>query len=439
MSTNYTAAQKKAFGVRMAKARAAKAKAGTVKGRGAYTYAKKRPVARRTYVKGRGNYTKSAGYRIGAAVGGPLGYGAQHLIKHITGFGDYSITANSLMGPAFDPPELHNPSKDAVCVRHREYICDINASNLFTLQQFPINPGLETTFPWLSSVASAFEQYKISGMIFEFKTLSADYTTAASAALGSVIMGTQYNSLSPPFPDKKTFENYSFANSSKPSETFISPVECKKSLSPVEELYVRTGTPTTGDLRLYDLGNFQIATMGNTGTGVIGELWCTYQIEFYKPKLLSAIGYELLSDHWFNATSGDVAGSTPLGGPTHTLIEKGSNAGTFISGASNNHLNFPLTQSDGTYLIVYQTTGTSAAITAPILTTNNVTFTDQWVNDTATNVNNGGSTSSVYIQSFIAEITAAPAFVVFGVAGTLPTTVTSMDLWVTQINGGITT
>jgi len=126
-------------------------------------------------------------------------------MKHITGFGDYNISVNSLMGPAFTPPEIINRSRESVCIRHREYITDITASSAFTLQSYDINPGLVSSFPWLSAVAGNFEEYMISGMIYEFKTLSADYTTASSAALGFVVMATQYNALSANFPDKKDY------------------------------------------------------------------------------------------------------------------------------------------------------------------------------------------------------------------------------------------
>jgi len=391
------------------------------------------PRRRQVAVRGKGDYKSTIGAQIGSTVGGLLGYGAQQLVKYITGFGDYHITSNSLMGGLYDPPEVRNLRSRCVVVRHREYITDINATSTFTLQSFPINPGLAVTFPWLSQVAEAFEEYYITGMIFEYKTMSADYTTASSAALGSVIMATQYNVLNPNFPDKVTMENYEFANSAKPSETFIHPIECKKSSNPVSELFVRTGTPPIGDLRLYDLGNFMIATQGCGGTGVIGELWCTFEVVFCKPKLVSALGYELLTDHW--QLGGTINGSNPLG-TDNTLVD-GSNLGTSIA---TNVLSFPANLSDGFYMITYVVFGTAAAITAPLPGFSGCLQQEVWNNDTFVSTGpTTGTVTNVLSLTWLVKIISRDCTITYGTAGTLPTTPTGADLWITQVNGAIIT
>lgn len=373
---------------------------------------------------------------VGGAVGGFLGHGAQQLVKYITGFGDYNVSVNSLMGPAFSPPELINKSKEGVCLRHREYIGDVFASSNFSLQSYDINPGLNTTFPWLAQVASNFEEYMFTGIVFEYKTLSADYTTASSAALGYVIMATQYNVLSPNFQDKKVMENYEFANSAKPSETFIHPVECKRSLNPISELFVRTGgPPANSDQRLYDLGNFQIATGGNTGTGVIGELWATFEICLFKPKLVGTIGTELLTDHYI-ATAG-LTTSAWFG--TNRSLAAGSAGYTTIT--SNRIINFPPNTTDGSYMIVYQVTGvSSAAVAAPILTFTNCAQLQVWQNSGNVKADNSGTTAAIYLIATVVQITGPNAVVTFPTtSGNMPTSPLAMDLWITQVNGSILT
>lgn len=386
-----------------------------------------------------GGVGASIGSALGTALGGPLGgvagsllgSGAQALFKHITGFGDYNIGVNTLMG-GYTPPEIINKSKNMVCIRHREFIADVNASSAFTLQNFPINPGIATSFPWVSQVAQAYEEYMITGMIFEYKTLSADYTSAASAALGYVIMATQYNVLNPNFPDKKVMENYEFANSAKPSETFIHPVECKKSLNPVGEMFVRTGAiPANADPRLYDLGNFQIATGGNSGTGIIGELWCTLEVCFLKPKLVESIGYDVLTDHWLS-TSG-VTSALPVGG---AVAQSDNQIGTYW--VNGNTIAFPAGVSNGSYMVTYQASGASTALTAFAFGGANVTYPLLWKNYSSSGTHNGGTTSAVFIYTTILKITGSGATITFGAAGTLPSSVTTMDVWITQINGLMT-
>lgn len=214
----------------------------------------------------------------------------------IRGFGAYKIGNNSVLAGGMSPPMIVNSVRSGgMIVRHREYLRDITASNLFKGTTFTINPGLPETFPWLAQIAGSFEQYRMRGLLFEYKTTSSDtiLSSATSTALGTVVMGTQYNVLDEPFDNKFEMENYEFSNSSKPSLSMIHPIECAKSQTPISLLYVRTPSTDTskGDPRLYDLAKFTIATVGMQGqfntpqqnNAAIGELWCTYEVEFFKP------------------------------------------------------------------------------------------------------------------------------------------------------------
>jgi len=377
-----------------------------------------------------GGIGTALGGPIGGMIGGGVGHLAQSLIKHISGFGDYTVEVNSLMGDKFNPPELINQSHRSVCLRHREYITDITAESAFTVQAFDINPGLSETFPWLAGVANNFEEYMIAGMVFEYKSLSADYTTASSAALGYVAMATQYNPLLPEFPDKVHLENYEFANSAKPSENFIHPIECKKSLNPVNQLYVRTGpVEDNADQRLYDLGKFQIATGGNSGSGVLGELWCTYEIHFYKPKLVDSEDI-LLAGHW---QLNSITNASPLGSAAATEVS-GTNLDVTLTGGS---ITFPATMDSGRYFIEWNCVGTSTASTAcPTLTAaSNCSFPNKFSNNAGSKfTSKTGVTSDGVLMVFTVTITGPSAVVVFNDDGTLPASSTSGDLWITQLN-----
>lgn len=368
--------------------------------------------------------------RAGRDLGNAVGY----TLDRIFGSGDYQIKANSIMGGIYDPPELHNRSDRTVCIRHREYIGDVTASADFTLYSYSVNPGLFTTFPWLSQVAEAFEEYRFTGLVFEYKTLSADYTAADSAALGYVVMASQYNVLNPDFENKKQMENYEFSNDGKPSKSFLHPVECKRSLNPVSELFVRTGGVTSGDLRLYDHCKFQLATGGNNGTGIIGELWATFEIEFYKPKLIDSDGELQFTDHYYSLPA-NINNAAPLGIP---ILKANSNAGTVITGAGNNQIVFPANSMGSQYLISYQVTGGAVVSVAPLITSSNLDYVPAWKNGTATVVTNSGSTTSVLMHTMLIQIiNNEQATFTYGLAGTLPTSPTSMDLYITKVNEDI--
>jgi len=128
-------------------------------------------------------------------------------------------------------------------------------------------------------------------------------------------------------------ENYEFGASVKPSCSLMHPIECAKAQSVLGDLYVRAtpGVPAGSDRRLYDFGNFQIASNGCQGTSVnLGELWVTYEIELFKPKVISEDGYYIPYAFVSGGpgTTGTVNQGNPLGSTTGGLSLFASNAGT---------------------------------------------------------------------------------------------------------------
>lgn len=298
---------------------------------------------------------------------GYAGTGANAFFKALVGFGDYKVSRNSIMHPAqsisSQVPMMKN-SPGGIIISHREYICDINSTVNFTTQSFPLQPGVGTLFPWLSSLAQNFEEYEFRGMVLEFKSMSSDLNTASTTSnLGTVVMCSQYNPLDPIFPDKRTMENYQFACSGKPSEHIVHPIECKRGQNVDTHLYVRT-TASLGndaDLRLYDLGNFTIATQGMPAAfsgSSIGELWVSYEVEFYKPKLTSTTGTTNLADK----ITAVVTATSPY--ETSVVYDPNNSCGclfqTFIvNGSTNNYsIVFPQ-QCHGRYMITYSISAVS--------------------------------------------------------------------------------
>jgi hypothetical protein len=260
----------------------------------------------------------------GGALGSTLGRAAGGLFRKITGFGDYKVTSNSLSAPAMQDslPQFTKSGRGTRLV-HREYLTDVVTSAVagaYSLTKYSIQPGLYASFPWLSSVGEQFEEYEINGMIYEFKSNSYDALASTNTASGTVVMTTQYNVLRPDFPNKQTMEQYEFTCSGKPSINIMHPIECSRSESPTSVLSTRAAPITTGDLRLYDFANFYLATVGMQGTSVnVGELWVSYDITFYKPRLGQVTD---ISDHWqlgpFSSISTSTAGwfgSAPILAP----------------------------------------------------------------------------------------------------------------------------
>lgn len=310
--------------------------------------------------------------RLGATAGGMLG-GATALgpaggivgskagsylggkLAQILGFGDYQVVGNSLMktGTALpegmEVPTFGNGRHETV-IRHREYIKDIVVPadpTAFSLERFKINAGNSLMFPWLSAVASRYQQYRVNGMVVEFKTMSSDIT--AGGALGTVVLATNYDAIAYDFRDKIEMENSQYACSAKPSRSQLHAVECDPSVTQSKLLYVRdSGASTaTSDDRFYDLGHFQIATQGLPGAAgaVLGELWVSYDISLFKPDLASNSEDSTMSI----VTNDGLTDVLPFG--TARTISGTSTVATVVDG---NTLNFPRR---GNYILIIQNTG----------------------------------------------------------------------------------
>jgi len=183
-------------------------------------------------------------------------------------------------------------SQDSVVFRKSEFIQDIvsNAvANTITTNTFSINPGQVTTFPFLAAIAANFEEYRMRGMVFHFKSLSGDSVASVQSGLGFVAIATQYDALDTTFTTKASIENYSMSQSGKPSLDKLHGVECAAHMNALSHLYVRPTTqPANTDLRLYDLGKTTVMTSCPGTSVTLGELWVTYDVELFKPKIADA-------------------------------------------------------------------------------------------------------------------------------------------------------
>ena len=278
------------------------------------------------------------GSKIGGIFGAPvLGRHAGSMIGSLFGSGDYKIESNSIIqGASQEVPSFKGGN---TVVRHREYIKDIVTSSVagqFQNETFRINPGLAATFPWLCVIAQNYDEYKIHGMVFEFKTSSSDALNSTNTALGSVIMATEYNVVAPSFTTKQQMENYQYSNSAKPSLSQMHGIECAEGTAPLNELFIRQGDTAAGeDLRFYDFANFQIATVGFQAASVnIGELWVTYEIEFLKARIPRTIGGAQNCGHVVRYDS-SVFSSNLLGA---TAVKSSGPLALDIFGATNNLL-----------------------------------------------------------------------------------------------------
>lgn len=360
------------------------------------------------------------------------------------GHGDYNIVTNSLIpgkvaNMSGAPPEvvMSKDGKRGIRVVEREYICDILSGSLsgsatvFNNQSFVINPANPTTFPWLSTVAQGFEEYEVNGMIFEFRSTSSTYN-GASQALGTVICATDYDGLDSAYSTKMQMENAAYANSAKASDGIHHGIECDRSEKPTKVLYTNAGSiPTNADARLFNVGNFQIATQGCSTANVnLGELWVAYDITFYKKDLFNG---QLARGNLFFAAQ--LASTAAFAGSALFTGATAASSNTLAGTITGNTFYFPPNIQTGDYLVMLYAEGTAAVTAQATFLSTNCSLKTV----TAGMPNNDmdgsyGSTLSKYMCVRVVTVTGQNASVSYATTGQLPTALTKSQFLITQVS-----
>jgi len=341
------------------------------------------------------------------------------------------------------PPQMETSRIKSTVITHKEYITDVVSStasnsslvlntNLFA---YPIQPANSTTFPWLSTVAQNYQEYRILGMVFEYKSTCGSAISGTNNAMGSVLMSTQYRASDPAFTNKQQMDNEQYAVDVVPWSNTCHFIECSPHQSPLDTLYTRSAPVTTDSPELYDLGTFYIATCGQQASSVVlGELWCSYQVELLKPQLAIGSSSDAGSILTWHGLSVSITSGTPCNAVSTT-----SNSNYVCTTSSNSVTIPPGTFSSGDliqmqYLLLG---GSGVTIVTPSLSITNLN---------AYNIFNANSSSvftippnasassefAIFKVGLIAN-GALPTTFTFGTAGTMPTSGASLDIFIFQM------
>jgi hypothetical protein len=314
-----------------------------------------------------------------------------------------------------------------VTIRHREFISTIKSSVGFVVSDsFQLNPGNSKTFPWLSTIASSFQEYRFKGIVFHYIPTSGNAISGTSPSLGSVMMQTSYRGNDAPPSTKAELLNEYWSGEAVPSETFAHPIECDPKETPMNLQYVRTGELPATDSRLfYDLGVTHLATQGQLAAdNVLGDLWVTYEVELKKPIVSSNVTSRVIyGEAWSSSppvsfgqifnTLGNYKGALSFTGAGNTL--------TFAAGTR------------GTYMAVFYIFGVALNLTSPTYTrVNNVQATGPGGYTTMiapTSASNSTSMTATYFRVIDPSI---PTTLQVAWAGT-STSISEIDVVITRI------
>lgn len=443
---SYTAAEKAAFARKMAYLRGLKQTGAyvdkrTVRGKGAYSYKSTKPPTRTTRTtrrtaprkstartrttRGYGAYdapTSATGARrlmnsdprykgevqqgrhfssdYGSRLGSVVGEGLQSLAS-VFGLGDYKIKRNSLLDLGQGPPTIKNTNKgEATIIHHREYIGELMSgpinspatSTAFTCVTYPINIGNSSLFPFGSAIAQNYQEWEVRGLIVYLKSESSDFAT--NSTLGTMFCAVDYNFYDQAPSNKQQLENLEYAMSAKPSCDIMMPIECAPKNDVMTHLYVEIQNDGQGDQRFYNIGNLFIGSYGCPAANApISEMWITYEIALFKPRLWSQVApLQAISQHWagYQVTSTRLLGVASGDAYPESLMSDPNSNFYVDMDPTIIGLVLPLPSVTGYYNVIYTQTGSngSASPTATLSTSASVSGHNDWSYSTGNFVRN---------------------------------------------------
>jgi len=180
-------------------------------------------------------------------------------------------------------PMINNTGRMCV-IRHREFVGEILGNSTFKVQHaLVLNPGMMLSFPWLSKMASNWEQYSFKNLIYNYIPRCSTLTS------GSIMLVPDYDSLDQSPASKSSALSYSDSIEDSSWKSLSCRLR-KESLQPIgPKKYIRSGN-VAGDLKTYDGGKMLVCVQGQADTSVIGDLWVSYDIHLFVPQTESQDG-----------------------------------------------------------------------------------------------------------------------------------------------------
>jgi len=143
---------------------------------------------------------------------------------------------------------------------------------------FQVNPGLAKSFPWLSTTASQYEQYRI----LSLKYIYVPFVNTSTN--GTIMMMMDYDASDPVPATETQFMDHPGAVSCSVWEslTFVCDPKSMHAIGPRK--FVRP-CAVAGDVKTFDSGVFYLATDNVSSNEPIGKLYVEYSVEFFIPQL----------------------------------------------------------------------------------------------------------------------------------------------------------
>jgi len=163
-------------------------------------------------------------------------------------------------------------------VSKREFLQNVIPQDPFSPIKIDFNPGISSSFPWLSGVAPNFEKYVVNKLRLCYETAQSTFVP------GMVMIAPEFN-VTDGLPINKTeLLEYAYAARSPVWKSFSIDIK-KESIMNFRDYYVRVTDVT--DKRIFDPLYIIVATDAvSTDLSYCGEIWVEYDIEFTLPQII---------------------------------------------------------------------------------------------------------------------------------------------------------
>lgn len=204
-------------------------------------------------------------------------------------------------------PVFEQVTGGAIRVTHREYLSEVlgDASGDGIYVKYKINPGSQSTFPWLSGMAPRFEKYSFKSLKFEY------CTTSSSIVPGTVALVPDFNPTDPPPSTLAEALNYTGTVQGQPWGSFETRINMSD-LKAYKQYFIaddKNLLDENSQINQFDCMNLYVITHNTGEVATVGRLYVVYSIELIAP----IISYPIGSRGWLGVSSISYAASNALG------------------------------------------------------------------------------------------------------------------------------
>jgi hypothetical protein len=272
-------------------------------------------------------------------------------------------------------------------IKHRELLSSIIGSSTFsTVYQFALNPGLASSFPWLSTQAIGWEQYHFNSLRLCY------YTRCGTLTSGSVLICPDYDAADSPPDSEQIASSYAGAVEDVPWKDIVCTLNQQSMHPDGKRKFVRQAALSGNlDIKTYDVGQIFCCTVDGTIVNW-GKLWIEYDVSLYVPQLPSGGAF----GEYYQSLYG-VPSSISLLGASPTTVP-GSNNIFVVSGELITFLE------GGTYVLNYTANnpgGTLSQSTTPLVNGAGSGY-NKWLGITGVVTSYAASNSYIFQQMLIA-------------------------------------